>query len=163
MQPVRLGSPSHQNHIATSKRKFQRLRLYWRRIYSTWRQWLVLHQEITSGTKRKGCNCRVWAQEALVIAVKGNTVRSRGIVVDQTEVVFASCRGLSGLSKLVETLWYWSRRILLVLFVRYPEAGLGVYDMAVLIKLGCFIQPKDSCPSGLIISLSFVVSEFRLT
>lgn len=88
----------------------------------------MLHEKVSPCAEREGSNCRVWAQESLVIAVERDAVCPRGVVVDQAEVELAVGRCLGRTAEVIETLGNRPRRIPLVALVLDLESGLDVYD-----------------------------------
>ena len=104
----------------------------------------MLHQKVPLPTQREGRDSRFRAQEALVIAVEGDTVCAGSVVVDQTEIVAGVC--CCGGNSLEEGEGLWDRPWCgLVLFRIDGLFADGVNDGIVGVwgEEGCFVEAED--------------------
>jgi hypothetical protein len=69
----------------------------------------MLHEKVTFRAEREGRDCRLRTQEALIIAVVGDAVLPRGVVVDEAKVIFAASGGFGALAEVVQAFGNGSR------------------------------------------------------
>jgi len=81
--------------------------------------------------------------------VEADAVGTRGIVVDKAEVVLAPCGQFSPTTKLLETFWNRSRRIVGVSLIHSSETSVGIYRQAFVVEPRGLVETKYSCPSAL--------------
>lgn len=144
MQPVRLRLPAHQQHIAACQRQFHHTGAQRRWLAMARLERLVLHAEIPLCPEGETGNGGQGTKETLIVAVVGDAVGARGVVVHEAEVELAACCLLCGQPQDTEALRDWSRWVLEVSLISLDlGARCSVDGSAVFVEAGGGVETED--------------------